>query len=122
MDKPAVYIGGPGTKEGGCDSSFIEDMRLLCSRLGIEELEVLVVDKKRNEYASNVHGYGKKQWDLIPFTKCDLILIVSWRLCADPEFRRIELPKLEAAMADVLRYGDCFSGVPSKRAKAEAEG
>jgi len=118
MSEPAVYIGGPGAREG-YDPGFIGDMRLLCSRLGIEELEVLVVDKGRGDYASNVHGYGKKQWDLMWFDKCDLFLIVSWRFASDPEFRLMELPKLEAAMANVLQNGDCYGNVPSNPAKTK---
>jgi hypothetical protein len=92
-----------GYEENVWDPYFAKDMESLCKRLGIEELSIIPAPKRRGDYASNVEGYGEMQWDLIPFNKHDLILIVSWRFCWDRESRWAELPKLEAAMAKALQ-------------------
>ena len=96
-----VHIAGGFETEW--DQYFAKDMESLCERLGIKDLSIIPASKRRGEYASNVKGYGRMQWDLIPFDKHDLILVASWRLCCDREFRLAELPKLEAAMANVLQ-------------------
>ncbi len=98
-DDTAHIAQGFGTE---WDPYFAKDMETLCKRLGIKDLSIIPASKERGEYASNVKGYGSMQWDLIPFDKYDLILVVSQRLCSDREFRLAELPKLEAAMARAL--------------------
>jgi hypothetical protein len=100
-DKVIVWL----ARSAEYDPSFMDDIGVMCKRLGIYDILIYPIDKDKGDYASNVDGYGDKQWNttgIPPFHITSCVLAVSWRFRNDPDFRREELPKLEAAMAEVL--------------------
>ncbi len=104
-----VRIGIPVGGHRGNDGKFIGDISALLGRLGIRYATVVVLAPSRGDYASNVRGYGVYQYDHGPYAGEEHAwaqpLMLSWRFCNDPEFRREELPKLEAALASTLGRG-----------------
>ena len=83
------------------DSQFVADMEAMAARLAISYLQIGGLRQARGDYASNVPGYGEIVSDFAPFTPGG-ILRLSWKFRNDAEFRREELPKLEAAIAALL--------------------
>jgi len=88
------------------DEGLIGDIGTMLARLGIRKVAVVVFPKWRGDYASNVRGYGVMQYDHGPYEGEEgdwaQPLMLSWRFCNDPDFRRNELPKLEAAIASLV--------------------
>ena len=83
------------------DDHFLDDLRLMLIRLGLPRVSVLPLRKTRGDYASNVPGYGVLAEGVDEFIP-NLTLALSWRFRNDPDFRRVELPKLEEAIARLL--------------------
>jgi hypothetical protein len=86
-----------------CDNSF-DDLRAMFVRLGIPSAKVLPLVRREGDFASNVPGYGKTLYegDLDFRYRPGSFLALSWRFLNDPEFRRAEMPKLEAAIARLV--------------------
>jgi len=95
----SVYL-----EAGDRDPMFASDMEAMCARLGVSFIRVVPLSRARGDYASNVPGYWNVLDDFPPFTPGGAICL-SWRFRTDPGFRQEELPKLEAAIATVLRNG-----------------
>ena len=87
--------------DGECDPTFINDMGAMCARLGIRSVRIIPLRWNRGDFASNVPGYGALAEGFSAFTPGGT-LCLSWRFRNDAEFRRQELPKLEAAIAALL--------------------
>jgi len=108
-----VRIGVPADRAPEYDERFIGDIGTMLARLGIRKVVVVVFSRSRGEYASNVRGYGVMQYDHGPYTGEEgdwaQPLMLSWRFCNDPDFRRKELPKLEAAIASLIGPNDEFN-------------
>jgi hypothetical protein len=94
---------------GDRDSKFFADMEAMLARLGIASIRITSLHRSRGDFASNVPGYGTLVNDFTPFTPGGA-LCLSWRFRTDPDFRRKELPKLEAAIAAILRNSDDGDG------------
>jgi hypothetical protein len=92
-------------ESGDRDPEFASDMEAMCARLGVSFIRVVPLSRARGDYISNVPGYWNVLGDFPPFTPGGA-LCLSWRFRTDAEFRKEELPKLEAAMAAVLRGGE----------------
>jgi hypothetical protein len=87
---------------GERDKTFLRDIHAMCARLGLASLRIVSLRQSRGDYASNVPGYGTLVDGFSTFTPGGT-LCLSWRFRNDPEFRKAELPKLEAAIAEILR-------------------
>jgi len=90
---------------GDRDQKFFEDVEAMCARLGLASIRIVSLRRSRGDYASNVPGYGVPQGDFAPFTPGGT-LCLSWRFRTDPDFRREEMPKLEAAIANLMDKGE----------------
>jgi hypothetical protein len=90
---------------GERDDTIFDDLRAMCARLGIASIRVVSLHRSRGQYATNVPGYGTLVDGFAPFTPGGA-LCLSWRFRTDPDFRREELPKLEAAIVDLMRKDD----------------
>jgi hypothetical protein len=93
---PAIKFDG-----GDKDPEFLGDIRAMCARLGIRSVEIISLRRSRGRYASNIPGYGEPVDGFSAFTPGGT-LCLSWRFRNDAEFRRAEMPKLEAAIAALL--------------------
>jgi hypothetical protein len=87
---------------GDRDHKFFGDLEAMCTRLGLGSVRIVSLRQSRGDYASNVPGYGTLVDGFAEFTPGGT-LCLSWRFRNDPEFRRQEMPKLEAAIADLMR-------------------
>jgi predicted RNA-binding Zn-ribbon protein involved in translation (DUF1610 family) len=87
------------------DGYLLEDLKAMCVRLGITSLRVTPLSKRRGDYATNVPGYGELS-DEFPTFRLGEALCLSWRFRNDRSFRLAEMPKLEAAMAAVLKSNE----------------
>jgi hypothetical protein len=87
---------------GERDKTFLGDIHAMCARLGLASVRIVSLRQSRGDYASNVPGYGTLVEGFSTFTPGGT-LCLSWRFRNDPEFRKVELPKLEAAIAAILR-------------------
>jgi hypothetical protein len=86
---------------GEADEGFRNDLRAMCARIGLPFVKVLPLRRSRGDFASNVPGYGELAEDVEPYGP-GRELGLSWRFRNDPEFRRAEMGKLEAALARLL--------------------
>jgi len=87
--------------DGDKDPEFLGDIEAMCARLGIRSVRIIPLRRSRGDFASNVPGYGTLAEGFSAFTPGGT-LCLSWRFRNDAEFRRQELPKLEAALAALL--------------------
>jgi predicted RNA-binding Zn-ribbon protein involved in translation (DUF1610 family) len=115
-----AYIGEVDLREGlkvevslgagmECDEALEGDLRAMCARLGIPFVKILPLRYWRGDYASNVPGYGELAGGFDPYAPGGE-LGLSWRFRNDPEFRREEMGKLEAAIARILEEFDAEEG------------
>ena len=84
------------------DHLFVGDLKGLLLRLGLRWLRVTSLRRSRGDYVSNLPGYGELVEGFSVFAPRGT-LCLSWRFRNDAEFRRAEMPKLEAALAAALR-------------------
>jgi len=87
--------------DGDKDPEFLGDIEAMCARLGIRSVRIIPLRRSRGDFASNAPGYGTLAEGFSAFTPGGA-LCLSWRFRIDAEFRRQELPKLEAALAALL--------------------
>jgi len=90
---------------GERDKALLGDLHAMCVRLGLSFLRIVSLRQSQGDYASNVPGYGTLVDEFPPFTPGGT-LCLSWRFRTDPDFRREEMPKLEAAIATIMQNGD----------------
>ena len=83
------------------DHLLVGDLKGLLLRLGLRWLRVTSLRQSRGDYVSNLPGYGELVEGFLMFAPGGT-LCLSWRFRNDSEFRRAEMPKLEAALAAAL--------------------
>jgi len=84
------------------DHLLVGDLKGLLLRLGLRWLRITSLRQSRGDYVSNLPGYGELV-ERFPVFAPGSTLCLSWRFRNDAEFRRAEMPKLEAALAAALR-------------------
>ena len=84
------------------DHLLVGDLKGLLLRLGLRWLRITSLRWSRGDYVSNLPGYGELV-EGFPVFAPGGTLCLSWRFRNDAEFRRAEMPKLEAALAAALR-------------------
>jgi HAMP domain-containing protein len=85
-----------------CDNSLFDDLRAMFARLGIPSVWVLPFLHSKGDYISSVPGYGEVVRERHLLYRPGGFLSLSWRFRNDPEFRRAEMGKLEAAIARLV--------------------
>lgn len=95
-----VYLGA-GTEH---DGEFLQDLRAMLARLEIPHVTVVPLRRSRGDYASNVLWHEESGFaaGFEPYEP-GKDLALSWRFRNDPEFRRREAPKMEMAIARLLK-------------------
>ncbi len=103
-ETPEVKISfGPNTEH---DESLLEDAQAMCARLGLPFVRIMPFDRRDGDHASNVPGDEELAYGFTPYPYGGRFWL-SWRFRNDPEFRRGEIPKMEATIAYFFeRMGD----------------